>query len=81
MATSSRLEIQRFRYILRRATTPGTISLLIPVKDGGRPHLVATWGGTAFNFELTEPNFHTYIDSAVRYQVATSSAANRVVVP
>jgi metallo-beta-lactamase class B len=56
--------------------TPGTISLMIPVKDGGQPHLVATWGGTAFNFELTEANFQTYIDSAVRYQpiVARSGA-------
>ena len=56
--------------------TPGTISLLIPVKDGGRPHLVATWGGTGFNFELTEANFKTYIDSAVKYHdvVAKSGA-------
>jgi metallo-beta-lactamase class B len=56
--------------------TPGTISLMIPVKDGGQAHLVATWGGTAFNFELTEANFQTYIDSAVRYQpiVARSGA-------
>ncbi len=27
--------------------TSGTFSLIIPVKDGGRPHLLATWGGTA----------------------------------
>jgi metallo-beta-lactamase class B len=56
--------------------TPGTISLLIPVKDGGRPHLVATWGGTGFNFELTEANFQTYINSAVTYHdvVAKSGA-------
>jgi Zn-dependent hydrolases, including glyoxylases len=26
--------------------TYGTISTLIPVKDGGQPHLAATWGGT-----------------------------------
>jgi metallo-beta-lactamase class B len=56
--------------------TPGTISLLIPVKDGGASHLVATWGGTGFNFELTEANFQTYIDSAVKYHdvVAKSGA-------
>ena len=56
--------------------TPGTISLLIPVKDAGRPHLVATWGGTGFNFELSEANFQTYIDSAVKYHdvVAKSGA-------
>jgi metallo-beta-lactamase class B len=56
--------------------TPGTISLLIPVTDGGRPHLLATWGGTGFNFELTEANFQTYIDSAVKYHdvIAKSGA-------
>jgi metallo-beta-lactamase class B len=56
--------------------TPGTISMLIPVKDGGRSHLVATWGGTSFNFELTPANFQTYINSAVRYRdvVAKSGA-------
>ena len=30
--------------------TLGTISTLIPVKDNGTPHLVAEWGGTAFNW-------------------------------
>jgi len=30
--------------------TLGTISSLIPVKDGGRPHVAAYWGGTAFNW-------------------------------
>jgi metallo-beta-lactamase class B len=58
--------------------TPGTISLLIPVKDGGRPHLVATWGGTAFNFELTEANFQTYINSAVRYHDVVVKSGNDI---
>jgi metallo-beta-lactamase class B len=30
--------------------TLGTISTLIPVTDGGKPHVVAEWGGTAFNW-------------------------------
>jgi metallo-beta-lactamase class B len=30
--------------------TLGTISSLIPVKDGGQQHLAAYWGGTAFNW-------------------------------
>ena len=33
--------------------TPGTISTLIPVKDQGRPHIAAEWGGTGFNFTIT----------------------------
>ena len=31
---------------------------LIPVKDHGAPHLVAEWGGTAFNFPRTPENFN-----------------------
>jgi metallo-beta-lactamase class B len=56
--------------------TPGTVSIIYDVKDGGRAHRVATWGGTGFNFELTPANFQTYIDSAVRYRdiVAKSGA-------
>ena len=48
--------------------TPGTISTIYTVKDGGRSHTVATWGGTGFNFELSPQTFQTYIESAVRYQ-------------
>ena len=33
--------------------TLGTISILITVKDGGTPHLVAEWGETGFNFAVT----------------------------
>jgi hypothetical protein len=47
--------------------TPGTISSLIPVKDGGRQHLAAQWGGTSLNFELIAANFHAYINSAQRF--------------
>ena len=36
--------------------TLGTISTLIPVKDHGTPHLVAEWGGTAFNWLRNRPH-------------------------
>jgi metallo-beta-lactamase class B len=48
--------------------TPGTISTLVPVKDNGRAHLMAAWGGTAFNFPRTPENFRTYIESARRFR-------------
>jgi metallo-beta-lactamase class B len=48
--------------------TPGTISTLIQVKDGGRSHLVAEWGGTLYNFARTPGNFKTYIPSAERFR-------------
>ena len=54
--------------------TPGTISTLIPVKDNGRPHLMAEWGGTAFNFPRTPENFKTYIASAQRFREIVAKA-------
>jgi metallo-beta-lactamase class B len=61
--------------------TPGTISTLIPVKDQGRPHLAAQWGGTGFNFTITPDHakpywFDTYARSASRFSdvVAKSGA-------
>ena len=61
--------------------TLGTISTLIPVQDGGKPHLAALWGGTAFlwqgsstraNYMAREVGdrfwFETYINSARRFR-------------
>jgi metallo-beta-lactamase class B len=65
--------------------TPGTISTLIPVKDNGQPHMVAEWGGTAFNFTITPDKdrdywFHTYIASAERFrQIALAAGADVVI--
>ena len=53
--------------------TLGTVSILIPVTDGGTPHLVAEWGGTGFNFAVTPDRsrrfwFQTYVESAERFR-------------
>src|SRR3954447_10262110 len=57
--------------------TAGTLSYLIPVKDNGTPHLVAEWGGTAFNFPRTPENFGTYTASAIRFgEIATRAGAD-----
>jgi len=45
--------------------TPGTISLLVPVKDNGKPHLVALWGGTGLNAD--RESLQNYIRSAQRF--------------
>jgi metallo-beta-lactamase class B len=37
------------------------------VKDSGQAHVMAEWGGTAFNFRHTPENFKTYIASAERF--------------
>jgi metallo-beta-lactamase class B len=67
--------------------TLGTVSTIIPVKDGGRTHTAAAWGGTAFNWTTNRtayitperPDrfwFDTYIASAGRFRdiVARSGA-------
>jgi metallo-beta-lactamase class B len=48
--------------------TAGTFSVLIPVKDNGRPHLLATWGGTAVGRTTSPDAIRDYINSAVRYR-------------
>jgi metallo-beta-lactamase class B len=45
--------------------TPGTLSVVFPVKDNGTSHLAALWGGVGLNTER-EP-VQTYIRSAQRF--------------
>src|SRR5882672_6078926 len=45
--------------------TPGTISILIPVKDNAAPHLAALWGGTGLNAD--RESLQSYIRSAQRF--------------
>ena len=55
--------------------TLGTLSSLIPVKDGGRQHVAAYWGGTAFNWVRGPANYITP-DRPARFwftQYATSA--------
>jgi len=52
--------------------TAGTLSMLIPVKDHGEPHLAALWGGTGMQFSAEE-----YNKSAKRFRdIVTSSGAD-----
>jgi metallo-beta-lactamase class B len=71
--------------------TLGTISTLIPVKDGGKPHLVAEWGGTAFNWITNRrayitpehPDrfwFETYSKSAERFREIVAGAGADVLI-
>ena len=73
-------------FYLTPGHTLGTISTLIPVTDGGKPHLVAEWGGTAFNWVSRNPSayitpdrparfwFQTYSDSAERFRGIVAKA-------
>ena len=71
--------------------TLGTISTLVPVKDGGKPHLAAAWGGTAFNWTTNRtayitperPDrfwFETYIASARRFRDIVSNEGADVII-
>ncbi len=70
--------------------TLGTISTLIPVRDGSATHVAAYWGGTAFNW-VTNRNsyinaertdrfwFNHYINSAQRFRTLARNARADVV--
>lgn len=52
--------------------TAGTLSMLIPVKDGTRSHTAALWGGTGMQFSAVE-----YNKSAVRFRdIVTAAGAD-----
>ncbi|WCN11352.1 MBL fold metallo-hydrolase [Marinomonas mediterranea] len=46
--------------------TLGTLSMLIPLKDGNETHWAALWGGTGLNFGPNEPRIRQYSASAER---------------
>ena len=65
--------------------TPGTLSTLIPVKDGGKSHLAAAWGGTAFNFTISPGKdqrfwFQAYSESAQRFRDIVTKAGADVLI-
>jgi metallo-beta-lactamase class B len=67
-------------FYLTPGHTMGTVSTLIPVKDGGQPHLVAEWGGTGFNFPRSPERFRTYVESAERFRdLATKAGADALI--
>ncbi len=54
--------------------TEGTISTLFPVRDGGRQHVAATWGGTLFNFGPIRARLLAYAQSAERFRDIVAKA-------
>ena len=48
--------------------TAGTVSTMIEVRDGGRSHLTAAWGGTSLSRNAPREAVEAYIESAVRFQ-------------
>lgn len=71
--------------------TLGTISSLIPVRDGSRRHVAAYWGGTAFNWVTNRAGyitpertdsfwFNRYIESAQRFRTLARAAGADVLI-
>jgi metallo-beta-lactamase class B len=58
--------------------SPGTLSYIFSVRDGGRPLTVAYSGGTAFNFPRRAENFAIYRDSAKKMGDAAAAAGATV---
>jgi metallo-beta-lactamase class B len=46
--------------------TAGTLSVLVPVKDHGQPHLAMEWGGTALSRATSKEMLESYISNAKR---------------
>jgi metallo-beta-lactamase class B len=48
--------------------TAGTLSVFVPVKDHGRPHLAMEWGGTALGAATSKEMLDSYISNAKRFK-------------
>jgi hypothetical protein len=65
--------------------TPGTISTIIPVRDNGRPHVAAEWGGTGFNFTVSPEKprrywYETYASSSDHFRDVVKKAGADVLI-
>ena len=54
--------------------TLGTISTIIPLRDGTRRHTAAAWGGTRFNFGRNREQLSMYATSAARFRDVAGAA-------
>jgi metallo-beta-lactamase class B len=59
------------RFVATPGHTPGTVSSLIPVRDGENQHLAAYWGGPSMSF-LDPAGLEQYIGSTYKLQNADS---------
>src|SRR5688572_12624534 len=66
------------------------MSTIIPLKDGGRNHVAALWGGTGFNWRSGSPRYirpdrpatfwyKNYADSARRFREVAAKAGADVI--
>lgn len=48
--------------------TAGTLSVFVPVKDHGQPHVAMEWGGTALSGATSKEMLDSYISNAKRFK-------------
>lgn len=60
--------------------TAGTLSVLVPVKDKGQPHLAMEWGGTALSGATTKEMLESYISNARRFKDISDGAGADVII-
>ena len=60
--------------------TLGTISTLIPVRDGARNHVALSWGGTSFSAATPREQMNLYINSAIRFRELAAKAGADVLI-
>ena len=57
--------------------TPGTLSAIVPVRENGRSHVVALWGGTGLNAD--RESLEAYVGSARRFAGIAQKAGADVI--
>jgi metallo-beta-lactamase class B len=60
--------------------TGGTLSVLVPVKDRGQPHLAMEWGGTALSGGTSKEMLESYISNAKRLKDISDGAGADVII-
>jgi metallo-beta-lactamase class B len=60
--------------------TGGTLSVLVPVKDHGQPHMAMEWGGTALSGGTSKEMLESYISNAKRLKDISDGAGADVII-
>jgi metallo-beta-lactamase class B len=60
--------------------TAGTLSVLVPVKDHGQPHMAMEWGGTALSAATSKEMLESYISNANRFKDISDGSGADVII-
>ncbi|MEP7352023.1 MAG: MBL fold metallo-hydrolase [Acidobacteriota bacterium] len=60
--------------------TGGTLSVMVPVKDHGQPHMAMEWGGTALSGGTSKEMLESYISNAKRFKDISGGMSADVII-